>query len=401
MTKELFGPLKVGSFMLRNRILRSATFEGMCDVQGNPTPRYLEFYRDLASRGPGAIVSGFVYVSSEGKAIQPGQGGMDTASKVAAYRPVTEAVREREMPFFLQIAHAGRQTRRDFTGLQVVGASTKRSIYFRDKPHQLSTAQASAMAQRFGMAAMWAREAGFSGVQLHAAHGYLIHQFLHPGINRRDDEYGPDPVTGIGTRFLEQSIQAARAHAGEDYPIWVKVSAGDDLLRPMTRAQFGKLIVFLDQMRVDCIEVSYGTMDFPLSIFRGDLPTKTVLAHNALFATRNPLGRAAFRAFVSPFMSSRHKPYSEGYNLSAAAEAARLTNIPVFAVGGWRSGAQMRKALAETEIAGISLCRPFLREPDFIARLEADEGAVSTCTHCNRCAVMCDSTHPTRCYETP
>jgi 2,4-dienoyl-CoA reductase-like NADH-dependent reductase (Old Yellow Enzyme family) len=125
-----------------------------------------------------------------------------------------------------------------------------------------------------------------------------------------------------------------------------------------------------------------------------------VLAHNALFATKNPLGRAAFRLVVSPFMNSRHKPYSEGYNLAAAAEAARLTRIPVFAVGGWRSGVQMRKALAETDIAGIALCRPLLREPDFVTRLEADEQAVSTCTNCNRCAVMCDSTHPTRCYET-
>lgn len=399
MESRLFTPVLIGSTALRNRIVRSATFEGMCDADGCPTSRYLEMYRDLASRGAGAIVTGFVYISRNGKAVQPGQGGMDSATKIAPFQKVTQAVRERQVPLLLQLAHAGRQTRSEFTGEPVVGASTRRSLYFRERPLALSTEEAAALAERFGEAALWAREARFDGVQLHAAHGYLIHQFLHPSIGVRDDIYGPDPSTGIGTRFLEHCIEAVRRRAGADFPIWVKVSSGDDLLSPMTPQHFDALIRCLDRSRVDCIEVSYGTMDYPMSIFRGAVPYKTVLAHNAMFATGNPLGRAWFHTAVRPYMQWRHKAFAPGYNLPAATRAAQLTQIPVLAVGGLRSGVQMNEALCSSKLAGVSLCRPLLCDPNFIRKLESDLQTTSACSNCNRCAVMCDSDQPTRCYQ--
>jgi 2,4-dienoyl-CoA reductase-like NADH-dependent reductase (Old Yellow Enzyme family) len=319
---------------------------------------------------------------------------------VAAFRRVTDAVHEHGCPIFLQLAHAGRQTDPAVTGGDVFAPSPIKSPYFNYRPRPLTESQIERIIADFAAAARRAREARFDGVQLHAAHGYLVHQFLHPALNKRQDSYGIEPARGIGTAFAERIIDAIRSICGADFPLLVKVSAGDSLRPPFTEAQFVSLVQALDARRVDAIEVSFGTMDHALNIFRGEsIPSDAILEYNPRYRTRNPLKRWFWHACVRRWLQRSFLPFTPMYNLPAALLAKQHTCIPVISVGGFRSGAQIRTAIEEQGVDFVSLCRPLLCEPDFVKKLRQDEHYESRCANCNRCAIMCDSGYPTHCYE--
>jgi 2,4-dienoyl-CoA reductase-like NADH-dependent reductase (Old Yellow Enzyme family) len=252
----------------------------------------------------------------------------------------------------------------------------------------------------FGDAARRTRDSGFDGVQIHGAHGYLIHQFLLPSINNRRDRFGIDPSTGIGTAFLGAVLDNVRKKCGEDYPILLKVSGGDDYLKKFTPSMFTNHIKFIDMKGVDAIEVSYGTMDYALNIFRGaTLPVDTILKYNPKYKTTNPLLKTLFKGLVFPLVSTRFKPLTTAYNLPYSRAVKAITQIPVITVGGFRTGTEISEALENSQTDFVSLCRPFIREPDFLVKLTTDPLYRSLCTGCNKCAIMCDSKFSTRCYS--
>jgi 2,4-dienoyl-CoA reductase-like NADH-dependent reductase (Old Yellow Enzyme family) len=396
---NVFEKAKIGTCTLENRIIRSATYEGRCDAEGFPGKDYVSFYDLLSRGGMGAIITGFAYISREGRAMQPRQAAMDSREKVPAFRAMTDRVHANGGNVFMQLAHAGRQTLRSVTGLPVVGCSGRKSLYFRGKPRSLGKEGIGRVVSQFGESAAMAREAGFDGVQVHAAHGYLLHQFILPSVNNRKDRYGPDKLERIGREFLERVIGNIRQQCGADYPLLIKVSGGDDLLHRFTRHQFINLIRLLDRLPVDAIEVSYGTMDFALSIFRGDFPGDLILRHNPFFKDKGRLQKKLVNAFFFPYIRSRTKPYRHMYNLEYAKAAREHTSHPVITVGGFRSGAEIRKAVGEDGIDFVSLSRPFLAEPDFVRKLEADENHTSSCCNCNYCAILCDTPFETKCHK--
>ena len=397
---RVFEPAWIGRVELSNRIVRSATFEGRCDAEGRAGSAYLAFYRNLSAQGLGALITGFAYVSPDGRAMQPGQAGMDSDDKAAAYREVTRATHENGGRIFLQLAHAGRQTVPAATGGRIYAPSAIRSPYFQHRPCQLTEPEVERIIDNFAAAARRAGEAGFDGVQIHAAHGYLVHQFLHPACNERNDLYGIDPASGIGTLFLQRIIERIRSVCGTDYPLLIKVSSGDSSQRPMTQPQFIHLVRFLDRTRLDAIEVSYGTMDQALNIFRGEtVPLEAILDFNPRYRTKSVLLRLFWRTCLLPWLQRNFIPFTPMYNLAAAQLAKQHTRIPIIAVGGFRRGAHIRGAIEEQGMDFVSLCRPILCEPDFVKKLRRDEDYQSRCANCNRCAIMCDSGYPTHCYE--
>lgn len=396
---KLFEPAMLGPSQLKNRLIRSATFEGRADPQGHPLPEYQNIYKELASGGVGGIITGFAYISPEGKAMQPGQVGIDREEMVKYFLPVTDDVHQYGGKIFMQLAHTGRQTRKKETGQDVWGASAKKSIYFGGSPRVLSTEQVYSLVQRFAEAAMYAKAAGFDGVQVHAAHGYLIHQFLLPSINNRNDEFGIDAHTGIGPKFLGLVIEEIRKKCGHDFALLVKVSGSDDYFTRFTSEQFVSLIRFLEAQKVDGIEISYGTMDNALNIFRGAIPLKVVLKHNPVFKNNNGVMGLLHNALIYCLMRAKLKPFTPTYNLEYAKLAKTLTDIPIISVGGFRKGAEMKRFLEDGFVDFISLCRPFICEPNLAEKLEHDENYSVKCSNCNICAIMCDSDQPTRCYR--
>lgn len=396
---EVFEKANIGNCTLANRIIRSATYEGLCNADGIPGEEYVSLYDRLSRGGMGAIITGFAFISEEGRAMQPGQAGIDRADKVPAFRKMTERVHGNGGRVFLQLAHAGRQTLRTVTGRPVVSCSSRRSPYFREKPRPLEKREVKAVAARFGESAAMAREAGFDGVQVHAAHGYLVHQFILASINTRKDEFGTDKLERIGKRFLEQVIHNIRERCGNDFPLLVKVSGGDDYVDRFTRHQFINLIRFLDRQPVDAIEVSYGTMDYALSIFRGDFPAGLILRHNPFFKELGPIPKALQKMFFFPYYRSRLKPFRPMYNLPYARTAVEHTRHPVISVGGFRRGSEIRQAIQSDGIDFVSLSRPFIAEPDFALRVKARDEHTSLCCNCNYCAIMCDTPFKTQCYK--
>ncbi|MBN1307800.1 MAG: NADH:flavin oxidoreductase [Chitinispirillaceae bacterium] len=394
---SLFEPAMMGRLSVKNRIVRSATYEGLCDRNGVPTPGYGEMYRALAAGGCGTIITGFAYVTRQGRAIQPLQAGIDSDDRIDAYRRVTDEVHCRGCRIILQIAHTGRQTRSGMTGVPVVGVSPGASRYFREQPRVLSENEIGVIAEQFIEAAVRGERAGFDGVQLHAAHGYLLHQFLLPSINRRRDAYGVDPSTGLAVRFFEEVIDGIRRHCSGAFALLVKLSGAVDGV-PFSLKQFAGLISFLDAKKIDGIEISYGTMENALNIFRGtSIPLDDILDHDPVYRLNNLLARFLWKHVAAPVLSVRIRRFEPMYNLFYAEIAKRCTSIPVISVGGFRNGDELQQVVASGKVDFVSMCRPFIAEPDIAVKMMHESTYHSRCHSCNRCAVSAGSELPTLC----
>ncbi|TYQ14570.1 UNVERIFIED_CONTAM: 2,4-dienoyl-CoA reductase-like NADH-dependent reductase (Old Yellow Enzyme family) [Acetivibrio alkalicellulosi] len=396
---KVFEKAYMGSLVLKNRIIRSATFEGMCDDNGNPHKEYVKLYSKLSEGDIGGIITGFSFVSRDGKAMHPGQAGIDSTQKIDSYREVANIVHKNNCKIFMQIAHTGRQTKANKTGMPVVGVTGKKSFYFAEKPETLNTIQIMRIVDKFINSALYSQEAGFDGIQLHCAHGYLIHQFILASINKRQDEFGIHKKTGIGTKFLELIIDGIRKKCTREFAILVKVSGSDDYFNRFNTRQFIELIKFLDYKRVDGIEISYGTMDYAMNIFRGDVPIDVVMSNNPIHRVNSRMGKILWKSLVYPFVKYKLKPFTPLYNLEYAKIAKSQTNIPVIYVGGVRKGEEIKSLVEQHNFDFVSLCRPFICEPDFVKKLMENELYNSKCVNCNICAVMCDSEQATHCYK--
>ena len=400
MASTLFTGIRLGTLALRNRIVRAATYEGGADADGMPGADYRRMYEELAAQEIGLIVTGFAFVSRQGRAMQPRQAGLDDDAKIPAFRAVTDAVHRGGTPIVAQLAHAGRQTRRAVTGMLPVSCTRRASVYFRERPRLLTDDEIREIASQFGRAAARAQRAGFDGVQLHAAHGYLLHQFLLPELNRLRGPFGIDASSGIGTALLGRVINAVRAACGADFPVLVKISGDTDLGRPFYPGHFDRLVVWLQEQEVAAIEISCGSMDYALNIFRGDLPFALAQRHNPLLQSHLPLMRSLKSAYFRKRILPVFRPFAPMYNLAYAERAKTRTRIPVVTVGGARSLREMEDALRKERADLVALSRPFLREPDFVQRLlDADTDYVSPCRNCNHCVIMCDTSRQTRCHQ--
>ncbi len=395
---DLFEGAKLGKDTLKNRIIRSATYEGMCDREGFPTQTYLDLYAGLASQDIGALITGFAYVSRQGRSMQIHQAGMDEDAKIEAFKPVTEAVHAQGGRIYLQIAHAGRQTRSQVSGEAVVGISKGKSFYFNERPRVLDESGIRDALDAHVQAAIRAQNAGFDGVQLHGAHGYLLHQLIIPSLNNRWDDYGVDREYGIGVRHLHELIQRIRQCCGAEFTLLIKISAGDDYLHPFTKDNFIQLIRFLDTQPLDGIEISYGTMDYAFNIFRGGFPVETAFKVNSILTGKPWYEKLLWKHGMRHYIRFKAKPFCPMYNLDYAVLAKAHTRIPIICVGGFRSLAHMRDAI-DSGVDFVSLCRPFVAEPTFVKCVQGDAEHLSPCTNCNMCAVMCDSGRPLRCYR--
>lgn len=391
----LFTPLELRNVTLPNRVIRSATYEGWGDPKGSPRPQLASLYCDLARGGVGTVITGFAFVSQAGRAMQPGQCGIDTDEKIAPWRGIVSRLRgtSPDTKTFMQLAHAGRQTLRRATGLPVAGVSSRKCSYFRQRVDVLDDESIRTIIDEFANAARRAREAGFDGVQVHGAHGYLVHQFLSPWTNTRKDRWG-DPAL-----FLEEVIRAIRAQCGDRFPVLVKLSAADDRSPGLRIEDTVRTVGRLEELEVDAVEISYGTMEWAMNIFRGACPVNVVLEVNPLFNRIPRILQRLWKTFGAKRYLNRLIPFSENYNVAAATQIKSQTRLPLIAVGGIRSLEGMVACLATHGLDAVSLCRPLVCEPDLPAKFRDGVSERSQCTNCNLCAVHCDGRQPLRCYR--
>lgn len=392
----MFSPLKLKRITLPNRIIRAATFENMADADGVPTEKFTELYKKLAAGGARNIITGFAHTSREGRAMQPFQAGINDSVKVEAWQQIIDAVKsyQPETNLIIQISHTGRQTISRATHMPVKGASSIRCTYFRQRVTPLTTDEVKEKVDEYITAARNAQKAGFDAVQIHCAHGYLIHQFLSPFTNNRDDEYGNDRLL-----FLRQIVEGIKA--ATRLPIFLKISAGDDRQRGLNLPLVMSYWPVIDSLEVDAVEISYGMMEVAFNIIRGDHPLDPVLKHNSLFNRYHPALRWIFKHFIFHWYKRSFINYCDLYNLENAARIKTISKTPILVTGGIRKKSQIDFIINKRGLDGITLSRPFVCEPDFVNRLAADGEVVSRCTSCNLCTVMCDSKQPLRCYQGP
>ncbi len=241
---------------LTNRFVRSATWEGMCEAGGRPTPKLASCYRDLAAGGVGLIITGYAFVRPDGKQL-PGKMGIQKDDFAAEMRSLTRAVHDEGGKICIQLVHSGGQTTSKTAGRRPLAPSAVKVEQFPEEPEAMSKQDIDEIVAAFGDGARRAKKYGFDAVQLHAAHGYLINQFLSPLTNRRTDGYG-GPVEQR-CRFLLEVYRRVRSEVGPDFPVFVKLNGSDNLEGGLDISDAVYAARLLDKEKIDAIEVSGGT----------------------------------------------------------------------------------------------------------------------------------------------
>ncbi len=335
-------PACVGRLELRNRIVRSATAERLADPEtGRPLPALAEHYLALARGGVGLVVTGHTYVHRRGK-VNRWMASMADDEVILPWKRAIAPARSEGARLMAQLNFAGGaadpQTTPD--ALSPSGVAVTEGA----RPVAMSATDIDLVLDAFAQAARRAVEAGFDGVQLHAAHGYLACQFLTPATNHRDDAWGGDAPRRRA--FILAMVAAVRGQVGSGCPIWMKLGVAGDAASGLRAPEGAEAAAAAAAAGVDCIEISHGL----------GMPLERDRAREAEYL---PLA-AAVRARVGP-------------------------GFPLALVSGFRSLGCMDEVLASGVVQLVSMSRPFIAEPDLVRRFAADPQRVVLCTRCNRC----------------
>ena len=345
----LFEKSAVNGLALKNRLVRSATWEGMCDPDGRPTKKHIDCHAQLARGGVGLIITGFAFVSPEGKQM-PGKMGIHTDDFIADFKRLTGAIHDAGGTVAVQLVHAGGQASAKVAGKTPLAPSAVETEQFPEKPEFMTEADIARIVEAFGAAAARAKVSGFDGVQLHGAHGYLINQFLSPLTNRRDDDYGGGVENRC--RFALDVYHKVREAVGADFPVMIKLNAADHLEGGLETEDALFAASALDRAGIDAIEVSAGT---PASGAKG--PARTRI----------------------------DRPEREAYNVTLARRIKAAVGCPVMVVGGFRTIETAEKAVVEEGLDYVSMSRPLIREPNLPARWQSGDRRPAACISCNGC----------------
>ncbi len=392
---QLFQPCTVGKIAINNRIIRSATHDGLADASGFPSEMLIRKYRYLAQNDVGCIIAGYAMINDVGCSNYPRALKLYGAGAADAYRKLTDAVHACGTPIVAQIAHCGRQTSSKAIGMRKLAPSAKRHLLYPDKARAMSIEEILATTDDFVRAIETARDAGFDGVQLHAGHGYLLHDFISANGNRRKDAYGGSLENRC--RILRDILDKARAVVG-DFPIWIKLSATDRRKRGMRIPYAIQVCRLLRDYGIDAIEVSCGSVQDGMNTMRSrrfPMP--------AIFRYREPLASMpkalnrltlACASAVNPLIP-QPKPL-RNFNLPAALAIKRAVDLDIVCVGGIADLNDMQSAL-EQGVDAVSMCRPFICEPNFARKLKEGRVTRSQCVMCNYCGLVIEKS-PTRCF---
>jgi 2,4-dienoyl-CoA reductase-like NADH-dependent reductase (Old Yellow Enzyme family) len=346
---KLFQETRIRGMRLSNRFVRSATWEGMAADDGAVTPALRELVSGLAQGGVGLIVTSHAYVRPEGQA-GVWQLGIYEDTLVDGLRQMSRDVHERRGRIVCQLAHAGFFANRKLTGRPVLAPTSVVEAFGKSPRQEMTISDIQETVGAFGEAARRAKEAEFDGVQIHAAHGYLLSQFLSPAFNKRTDRYGGSAENRA--RALLEVYGSVRRAVGSDFPVLVKMNSADFVeggLELQDSLVFGSL---LESEGIDAIELSGGT------VVSGKL---------------------------SPSRTGITSTDREGYFREAGKAFKSKLKVPLILVGGIRS-LETAEDLVETGCADyISMSRPFIREPDLIKRWQSGDRGKARCISDNQC----------------
>jgi len=322
--KTIFEPVMLGKLRLKNRLIRSATWEALADEGGHMRQELFDTYERLAAGGVGAIITGFTSTADDDRYF----GGMARLSRdelIPEHQRLTKLCHAHSCPVIVQLALG------EYNGTQ------------RNMPiDSMSAADIAAVRDMFVDAAVRAGESGYDGVQIHAAHGFFLSRFISPAYNRRRDKWGGSAENRA--RLVVEILRGIK-EAAPALHVTMKINGADFIRGGLTPEDCAAVCALCESHGLDSVEIS-----------------------------GNGTSAAGIRAGVN-----------EAYFRNLAAPIAERLAIPVILVGGHRSPACMERLLNETKIEFLSLSRPLVREPDLPARWQGGDLAPAQCVSCNSC----------------
>ncbi len=205
----LFTPAKIGTMELSNRLIRSASHEGLSDWRGRPTDEQFLFYKGFVKGGIGLIITRYAGIMQSGKSPLLNMTMIDSDELIPDHKRLVDRIHQIGGKIVLQIAHCGRQTWSSETGKPLLAPSAISCGFYREKPKEMSEEEIHNVIEGFAMAACRAKKAGYDGVEIHGAHGYLLSTFLSLHSNKRIDKWGGS----LENRFLHEDLCSAFCEA--------------------------------------------------------------------------------------------------------------------------------------------------------------------------------------------
>jgi len=395
----LFTPIRIGSLTLPGRLIKTATAETRASLDGFVTPELIDFYLPMAKGGTPLIITGNIYVDLGGKSA-PRQVGADADDKIPGLRQLVDAVHGHGSRMFAQLNHCGRQVVPRFAGVaDPVSASGVTELVTGTRPRPLDAAEIQRLVGRYADAAERCKRAGFDGVQIHSANGYLMSQFLTAYTNRRDDAYGG--TLDQRTRLLREIIEAIRARVGRDFPVIVKMNGSDYLpLRPgMKTPELAEVAAILERVGVDAVEVSVGHYESGFPMVRGTFGRclrNMVQGSMGYLPFFRRWGMRIFWPVLAVLFNLIWTP-REGFNLPYTRVFKKRVSIPVICVGGFLTREAMEAAIARGDCDIVSAGRAFIADPLLYRHLKENEPG-PRCVDCNACIGHLGA-RPADCYH--
>ncbi|MFC1896845.1 NADH:flavin oxidoreductase [Thermodesulfobacteriota bacterium] len=352
MDSVLFKATNIENIPLKNRFVRSATFEGMATFEGRPTQTLKELYSELADGEVGLIVTGLSHV--DGYKSLPNIEGLpfplaiDEDRFIGDWGEVIDRVHKRGAKIAMQIIHLGRQEIPHLREpIAPSAVQLKNSDIF---PREMTIDEISDLIEKFAQSCRRVKEAGFDAVQLHGGHGYLISNFISPYFNIRTDEYGGS--TENRARLITEIIEHARKLFGTEFPIIIKMNFDDFIQGGLNSDEAIKIAEIIVQAGIDAIEVTGGK------------------------SADNP-----FRISAKWINREEDEAYFQSYSKALK----KQMSVPVILVGGLRTPRVIDKLVNDEVADFISMCRPFICEPGLIKRWKDGEINKAKCISSNKC----------------
>lgn len=325
--------------LLRNRLAKSAMSEALGTYDNHPTAQLVTLYQRLAQSGIGLLFSGNVMIDRRALG-EPGNVAIEDESDLPMLKQWAEAATNQGAALWVQLNHPGKQSP---NGLNISNLSPsaipfrKDMAAFFETPSAATSAEIEEIIQRFGTSAAIVKKAGFSGVQIHGAHGYLVSQFLSPHHNQRTDEWGGSPEKR--RKFVLAVYAEIRRQVGPDFPVGIKLNSADFQKGGFTEEESMATIQALADAGIDLLEISGGTYESPAMSGVFNQPQKTSTT------TR------------------------EAYFLEFAQKVRSAVKVPLMVTGGFRSLAGMNAALESGALDIVGIARLMAIDPDAPAAL--------------------------------
>jgi NADPH2 dehydrogenase len=323
MMSVLFTPINIGNVTLKNRIIMAPMQQRQGTEEAYATDHHIRHYSERAKHDVGLVIIESTAISKNGRLFNDDI-GIFTDNHTLRLKKVVEAIHQYDTPVFIQLCHGGRKSFPESPEKIQAPSAIAFDDYY-GTPQDMSLEDVEEVRQQFIDAAKRSVNAGFDGIELHAAHGYLLHQFLSPLSNQRGDQYGGTLENRV--RLLKEILEGVRREVGEQYPIQIRFSASDYKEGGLDADQIGKALKILEPHGVDAVHVSSG----------GLLPIQPPNVY-------------------------------PGYQVPYAETIKKCVSVPVMAVGLIHTIELAEQVINENKADCIAIGRPLLDDPDLVQK---------------------------------